>query len=223
MESVKLGPISKAIKSGKTYLDYVEECRHRRAQKPRARAFKPRGAYRKRSHPVLISVCKGIATFEANAQRQFIVDVTDIPLVSRLGVFSDGIRLIVKVGDRRTMLARILLDAPASSWVDHINGDPTDNRRDNLRLCNPQQNARNMGVRRDIGSLQSRFKGVCRIGKKWRAYIYLNKRQAHLGTFADEVMAARAYDAAARAHFGSFCCVNFPENGEQSAHRGEDK
>jgi hypothetical protein len=34
----------------------------------------------------------------------------------------------------------------------------------------------------------------------------------------DEEAAARQYDDLARKHFGQFACVNFPREGEQSAH-----
>ena len=44
-------------------------------------------------------------------------------------------------------LHRFLLDAPDGVEVDHINGDPSDNTRRNLRLCTRQQNAQNKILR----------------------------------------------------------------------------
>lgn len=63
---------------------------------------------------------------------------------------------------------------------------------------------------------QSRFKGVCitRAGK-WRAVIYIGRKQKYLGVFDSEYDAARAYDAAAVQHFAEGAKLNFPEGMEQ--------
>ncbi|CAN0488288.1 unnamed protein product, partial [Hapterophycus canaliculatus] len=59
---------------------------------------------------------------------------------------------------------------------------------------------------------QSRFKGVCitRAGK-WRAVIYIGRKQKYLGVFDSEFDAARAYDAAALQHFAEGAKLNFPD------------
>lgn len=63
---------------------------------------------------------------------------------------------------------------------------------------------------------QSRFKGVCitRAGK-WRAVIYIGRKQKYLGVFDSEYDAARAYDAAAVQHFAEGAKLNFPEGMQQ--------
>jgi hypothetical protein len=95
--------------------------------------------------------------------------------------------------------------------VDHINGDPLDNRRVNLRHVTWAGNARNRSRSRD-GS--SGFKGVTfdRQSKMWRARIQsVTSGRQHLGLYADARLAARAYDNAAREAYGEFARLNFPE------------
>jgi len=93
--------------------------------------------------------------------------------------------------------------------VDHINHNGLDNRRSNLRFATQQQNLQNARKRR---SGVCSFKGVRKRPKRnWQAYITLEGRFVTLGSFPTAEQAARAYDAAARKHFGSFACCNFEE------------
>jgi hypothetical protein len=92
--------------------------------------------------------------------------------------------------------------------VDHRNRYGLDNRRNNLRITTNSQNGANANKSRRRSS--SRFKGVSwhkRIGK-WSAHIGIKYKLIHLGYFAEELDAARAYDAAARKHFGDFAKCN---------------
>lgn len=99
-----------------------------------------------------------------------------------------------------------------SGQIDHINGDRTDNRIENLRDCTPSQNAQNARVTRDG------LKGVTNCRGRWQAKIRADGKGRCLGTFGTEVEAALAYDEAARDYFGEFASVNFPRAGERSAH-----
>lgn len=46
---------------------------------------------------------------------------------------------------------------------------------------------------------------------KYRAQLRLGDKSLYLGRFDNPVDAAKAYDKAAREHFGEFAQVNFPE------------
>ena len=95
----------------------------------------------------------------------------------------------------------------SSGVVDHINHDPLDNRRANLRPCSNAQNLRNMRPRVGTASV---FKGVSRNGERWRASIKPpgSKNSRKIGSFWTEEEAARAYDDAAVRLFGEYAFTN---------------
>jgi hypothetical protein len=108
-------------------------------------------------------------------------------------------------GGMKVLMHRLILLAPDTASVDHANGDPLDNRRENLRLATQrQQNANRHKI-----TGQSEFKGVYRRrdGLKWCAQIK-NGRMIYLGSFAKELDAARAYNTAAIEQFGEFAVLN---------------
>jgi len=84
--------------------------------------------------------------------------------------------------------------------LDHINGDPSDNRIANLRLAAKWQNSAN-AKRRGPG-----LKGTwwMKDRRKWHAAIRHDGRQIHLGSFDDEQSAHAAYCDAARRFKGEF-------------------
>lgn len=94
--------------------------------------------------------------------------------------------------------------------TDHIDRDTLNNRRKNLRCATRAQNTANSVRRR---SNTSGFKGVGwhKRGGRWRAQIRIKGRQIHLGHFSTAEEAARAYDDAARAEWGEFAYLNFPD------------
>lgn len=97
----------------------------------------------------------------------------------------------------------------ANVYCDHINGDGLCNIRKNIRICTHIQNMFNQ--KKCTKKTSSSYKGVhfhIR-DKKWVSRIRPNGKEICLGYFSSEEDAARAYDAAAKKHFGEFARLNF--------------
>lgn len=94
--------------------------------------------------------------------------------------------------------------------IDHRDGDPSNNRWANLRAATRSQNVRNRASAKGSSSWFLGVTWAIRRGK-WRGQIEANGKRYWLGDFTDELDAARAYDAAAIVHHGSFARLNFPE------------
>lgn len=87
--------------------------------------------------------------------------------------------------------------------VDHINGNGLDNRRDNLRIATPSQNAMNSKRHKDN---RTGYKGVTyfRRDRNYRATIYINGKVTHIGYFDTAEEAHEAYNARAKQEYGEF-------------------
>lgn len=109
-------------------------------------------------------------------------------------------------GSAKVLMHRLILLAPDTATVDHINGNVLDNRRENLRLAT--QSEQNMNRHKIVGV--SKFKGVYRRsdGLKWVAMIKKNYQRKYLGCFENEIDAALAYNKAAIELHGSFAKLN---------------
>lgn len=92
---------------------------------------------------------------------------------------------------------------PSSYFVDHIDGNRSNNKWSNLRIATIQQSAGNTKTRK---SNKLGVKGVSVFANKYRAAIVFNGKQRHLGLFNTLDEAKDAHDKAAVDLFGEFAC-----------------
>lgn len=143
--------------------------------------------------------------------KESIVDDDWYEVLSQVGWFAAGYQseyAARNVAGGREFMHRVIMDAPKDMCVDHINGNPLDNRRENLRLCTHANNMRNnKGWSKNTTSM---YKGVSwdKKRKKWQAKISKNGKTIALGRYSSEQKAALAYNEAAKKHHGEFARQN---------------
>jgi len=116
-------------------------------------------------------------------------------------------RLYVQFDGKKHLVHRVIWflhhgDCP--EFLDHIDGNPLNNRIENLRPATKAQNAMNRKVRTDSST---GVKGITPKGKRFGACIYLDGTAKYLGTFDSADLAQAAYAAAANKYFKEFARV----------------
>ena len=108
---------------------------------------------------------------------------------------------------KRISIQHVILGVVPSrkAIIDHIDNNPLNNRKGNLRLCTNTENCRN--ARRGKNNT-SGYKGVKNRGDRWGARIMVDRKEIWLGTFGSKEEAAGAYNVAAIKHFGEFANLN---------------
>lgn len=114
----------------------------------------------------------------------------------------------LRVGDRRVSLHRVIMGALPNQEVFHRNRDKLDNRRANLDMARhhgPAKAHTRMHRNNTTG-----YRGVSRYGHRYRATISDDGHTQNLGSYANPIEAAHAYDDAAVAYWGDAATLNFP-------------
>lgn len=137
------------------------------------------------------------------------VDEQDIALVSKYTwcIGTDGYvvtNVRTSTGSTQLHIHRLIMN-PGELHVDHINRNKLDNRRCNLRVCTPAQNARNKGV---YGNNTSGYTGVVKTRTKYKVQCRLNGVNTYHGTYTTSHAAAIVANIVRRELHGEFSTGN---------------
>lgn len=152
----------------------------------------------------------GITTCTVANGKQFIFDSNDLDLVIKYTWYVDvlGYALAHDKG-KIIKLHRLLMHPPKNMYVDHIDRNPMNNTRRNLRICSTHQNCFNQGLRSDN---TTGYKGVRydKRGKMLVVRIGFKGKRYTIGRFPPEKIkeAAKAYNQKAIELFGEYAFLN---------------
>lgn len=96
-------------------------------------------------------------------------------------------------------------DVPNDMQIDHIDGNRSNNRIENLRICSSFDNQHN---RKKNKNNTSGYKGVTKVKNRWTAEIMCNSTKHRLGIFDTKELAAIAWNEASIKLHGVFAHQN---------------
>ena len=106
---------------------------------------------------------------------------------------------------KNVRMHRLIVKCPENMEIDHIDHDPLNNRKSNLRIVTHAQNSKNCSPR--IINMYSKYKGVTYLKsgqrkKRWMARIRTDYKEIFLGYFDTEKEAMDIYDKASGKYHG---------------------
>lgn len=135
---------------------------------------------------------------------EIIIDKEDIEKINKYRWHLNNGYAKTTINKRTTSIHRIILNLTDENLVvDHIDGNPLNNRKCNLRICTQLENAKNVKI---SSKNKSGAKGIVwnKQNNNWRAIIFTNGKQINLGSYADFNEAVRARKEAEEKYFGEF-------------------
>ncbi len=153
-------------------------------------------------------ICSGITVY---------FDKEDLPKLNNglgWGIRQGG-GVVVWFGRKKCLqMHRAIMEPPPGMVVDHINGNRSDNRKKNLRICTRAQNMWNRNANRNKFKVEKHgFKGIVKnkkpgLIKKWRAGIQVNGARYCSRYYKTRKEAALAYNELAKKYHGEFARLN---------------
>lgn len=129
------------------------------------------------------------------------IDKNDLDKIKKYKITLDGRGYcFVKINKIIIKLHQLIFGKKEGYEIDHINNDPLDNRKINLRFATHHQNTMN---RTGKGYHWDKSRN------KWSAQIKLNYKKKFLGRFIKEEDAKKAAQEARQKYFGEFAYKNY--------------
>lgn len=135
---------------------------------------------------------------------EILIDIQDLEKVKRYSwCISKTGYPVANINGKVTKIHRYILGIKNPEIViDHINGNPLDNRKNNLRLCTALENSRNTSVSKNN---KTGYLGISKTqGGKYRARIMVNRQEIRLGHYDKLEDAINARKKAEIKYFGRF-------------------
>jgi len=144
-----------------------------------------------------------------------LIDNEDFEIISKYKWHNNGCgyaKTSIKINNKwvNVYMPHIILNIPKNIFIDHIDGNPLNNQKENLRIVTNSQNQMNSKKQKNT---ISKFKGVSwdKGRKRFVACIKLNNKSCSLGRFKSEIDAAKAYNKKAKELYGEFANLNIIE------------
>lgn len=143
-----------------------------------------------------------------NENGQVLIDLDKKELVHQHKVYlkrhGDKLYATISIEGKKYNLHRFLLNIHEEKYtidrvVDHINGNPLDNRLSNLRICSHKDNMKNIRKKSSIVGV-----GWIKANKKWTARIMSNYKNIHIGNYDTYEEAVLARIEKEKELFGEF-------------------
>ena len=139
-----------------------------------------------------------------NTNTMFYFDIDDYELIKHYCwcELKNGY-IQANVNNKKIYLHRLIINANINEVVDHIDHNPLNNCKSNLRVCTQQQNIYNSSI---PNTNTSGVKGVSwsKCCQKWHSYIGVNNKRINLGCFDNLADATKARLDAEIKYYGEY-------------------
>ena len=158
---------------------------------------------KKRKWKNSIEIVNNVTHIVTSAKIKIVIDDEDLEQLKKHSwCISKTGYAVANINGRTTKMHRYLMKAQNGYVVDHINGNPLDNRKCNLRVCTQKQNSQNLGLSKNN---TSGYPGVNKkTNGKYRSRITVDRKEICLGTFNTIEEAIKARKEAELKYFGDF-------------------
>lgn len=137
---------------------------------------------------------------------KFLFDLEDYEKIKNYCWYINNTNYVCShINKKNIMLHRIILNPPKDMFIDHINHQKADNRKENLRICTMQENNINRSIQSNNKS------GIAGVWfdirrNRWTAELTYNGRAKYRRNFKNLNDAIRARRDAEKKYFGEYRC-----------------